>query len=111
MEFYGLKALLLSLFVALVCAQSVTSTTTYTSTSTATRTITVSEVVASVTSTYATYNTSSIVPTGSAGTIVASLTPKVSAPAVTNFIGAAPNVQAGSYGAMGLFVMAVAALL
>ncbi|KAK6614118.1 hypothetical protein H4I96_00439 [Botrytis cinerea] len=54
MQFHGLTALLLSLFVACVCAQSVTSTTTFTSTSTHTRTMTVSEVIASVTSTYST---------------------------------------------------------
>ncbi|TGO34882.1 hypothetical protein BHYA_0178g00130 [Botrytis hyacinthi] len=116
MQFHGLTALLLSLFVACVCAQSVTSTTTFTSTSTHTRTITVSEVVASVTSTYSTYstyNTSAIAPTGSVGTIIASTTSRIGASAtspVPTFVGAASNVQA-SYGVMGLFIMAVAALL
>ncbi|TEY86424.1 hypothetical protein BOTCAL_0009g00510 [Botryotinia calthae] len=117
MQFHGLTALLLSLFVACVCAQSVTSTTTFTSTSTHTRTMTVSEVVASVTSTYSTYsthNTTAIAPTGSVGTIIASTTSRIgspsSSPLPTNFSGAASNVQA-SYGVMGLFIMAVAALL
>ncbi|KAF7856824.1 hypothetical protein EAF04_009587 [Stromatinia cepivora] len=108
MQFHRLTAFLLSLFVACVCAQSITSTTTFTATSTHTRTITVSEVIASVTSTYSTYNTSAIAPTGSVGNIIASTT--TSPPLPTNFTGAAPTVQA-SYGVMGLFIMVGAALL
>ncbi|KAM0155238.1 hypothetical protein ACHAQE_006837 [Botrytis cinerea] len=76
--------------------------------------MTVSEVIASVTSTYSTHNTTAIAPTGSVGTVIASTTSRIgspsSAPLPTNFSGAASNVQA-SYGVMGLFVMAAAALL
>ncbi|RAL58408.1 hypothetical protein DID88_006399 [Monilinia fructigena] len=88
MEFYGLKALLLSLFVALFLKLSPLL-------------LLPMQLTTPL----------QLLLQDSAGTIVASLTPKVSAPAITNFVGAAPNVQAGSYGAMGLFAMAVAALL
>jgi hypothetical protein len=116
MHFRGLSALSLSLLVAFVCAQADTSTTTFTSTATSTRTITVSEVVASVTSTYSSYNTSVIAPT-SVGTIVATGTGKLpgytsaSSAVPSNFANAAPAVQAGGIGAMGLFVMAAVAML
>ncbi|KAM3084026.1 hypothetical protein ACMFMG_001867 [Clarireedia jacksonii] len=116
MQFHGLSALLLSLFVAFVCAQAETSTTTFTSTSTQTRTITVSEVVASVTSTFSSYNTSVVAPT-SVGTTVATGTGKLPSSAApssavpSNFVAAAPTVQAGGVGIMGLFAMAVVAML
>ncbi|QSZ30975.1 hypothetical protein DSL72_000535 [Monilinia vaccinii-corymbosi] len=132
MQFYGLKALMLSLFVAFVCAYyDGPITTTRHSTSHHTRTISHPR-GSNATSTRA-YNQTSTVPapTGTGcgvgnlyktQTITPTVTPTThrTGPAPTAqptgdgpmvFLGAAPSVQAGSVCAMGLFAVAMAALL
>jgi hypothetical protein len=109
-------AALLPLFALADYPTTDSLTTTITSTQTLTKTITVSEVVASVTSTYGMNSTSAVYAATGTGSVIVIPTASTSSPAIptvspSNFLGAAPSLNAMYAGSAGLLAMIAAALL
>jgi hypothetical protein len=108
MRFSTITAAMLLPFVAMVSADSTT-----TSTATMTKTITVMKVVATETSTYSnvTMQSTGAIGTTSMFTATAAKTGVPAASSTAAFKGAAPRLDVAQYGAAGLVAMVVAAML